>query len=58
MSAMKDAAADQLTWHQETILLMVSDGYSTQTIAAVLAMNLDELNAEIYLLQTNGWLVA
>jgi hypothetical protein len=55
---MKDAAADQLTWHQETILLMVSDGYSTQTIAAVLAMDLDELNAEICLLQTNGWLVA
>lgn len=58
MSRMKDAAADQLTWAQETILLMVSDGYALQTIAAVLAMDPTELHAEICLLKQNGWLVA
>lgn len=58
MSRMKDAAADQLTWAQETILLMVNDGYAVGTIAAVMGMDQTELQAEINLLQQNGWLVA
>lgn len=58
MSTMKDHAAEHLTWNQETILLMVSDGYSINTIANILAMDPHELNAEIYLLHKNGWLIA